>query len=110
MDGLKAKILRKVMIPLCDVIMGTMAFQITSLNIVYSTVYSGAGQRKHQSSASQIHTFNEFSSVVFIVSVLSVFMRFDLRTHIFRIASLGLWKSYCPSACEITLKDLGYID
>ena len=29
-----------------------MAFQITSLTIVYSTVYSGADQRKHQSSAS----------------------------------------------------------
>ena len=35
-----------------DVIMGTMASQITSLTIVYSTVYSGAHQRKHQSSAS----------------------------------------------------------
>ena len=35
-----------------DVIMGTMASQITSLNIVYSTIYSGADQRKHQSSAS----------------------------------------------------------
>ena len=35
-----------------DVIMGTMTPQITSLAIVYSTVYSGAGQRKHQSSAS----------------------------------------------------------
>ena len=33
--------------------MGTMASQITSLTIVYSIVYSGAGQRKHQSSASQ---------------------------------------------------------
>ena len=32
--------------------MGTMAPQITSLTIVYSTVYSGADQRKHQSSAS----------------------------------------------------------
>ena len=35
-----------------DVIMGTMASQITSLTIVYSTVYSGADIRKHQSSAS----------------------------------------------------------
>ena len=35
-----------------DVIMGTMTSQITSLTIVYSTVYSGADQRKHQSSAS----------------------------------------------------------
>ena len=32
--------------------MGTMASQITSLTIVYSTVYSGADQKKHQSSAS----------------------------------------------------------
>ena len=31
---------------------GAMASQITSLTIVYSTVYSGADQRKHQSSAS----------------------------------------------------------
>ena len=36
----------------CDVIMGTMASQITSLTIVYSAVYSGADQREHQSSAS----------------------------------------------------------
>ena len=35
-----------------DVIMGEVASQITSLAIVYSTVYSSADQRKHQSSAS----------------------------------------------------------
>ena len=35
-----------------DVIMTTMASQITSLTIVYSAVYLGADQRKHQSSAS----------------------------------------------------------
>ena len=35
-----------------DVIIGTMAPQITSLTIVYATVYSGADQRKHQSSGS----------------------------------------------------------
>ena len=35
-----------------DVIMGVMASQITSLPIVYLTIYSGADQRKHQSSAS----------------------------------------------------------
>ena len=32
--------------------MGTRASQITNLTIVYSTVYSGADQRKHRSSAS----------------------------------------------------------
>ena len=35
-----------------DVIMGVMASQITSLTIACSTVYSGEGKRKHQSSAS----------------------------------------------------------
>ena len=35
-----------------DVIMGATMSQITNLSIVYSTVYSDADQRKHQSSAS----------------------------------------------------------
>ena len=35
-----------------DVIMTTIASQITSPTVVYSTVYPGADQRKHQSSAS----------------------------------------------------------
>ena len=34
-----------------DVIMDAVASRITSLNIVYSPVYSGAHQRKHQTSA-----------------------------------------------------------
>ena len=44
-------------LPVCvrhysDVIMSPMASQITSLTIAYSAVYSGADQRKHQSSVS----------------------------------------------------------
>ena len=35
-----------------DVTMTTMVSQITSLTVVYSIVYSGVDQRKHQSSAS----------------------------------------------------------
>ena len=35
-----------------SVVMGTVVSQITSLTIVYSTVYSDADHRKHQSSAS----------------------------------------------------------
>ena len=35
-----------------DVLMGTIVSQITSLTIVYSTVYSDADQRKHLSTAS----------------------------------------------------------
>ena len=37
-----------------DVIMSTIASQITSLTIAYSIVYSDADQRKHQSSASLV--------------------------------------------------------
>ena len=37
-----------------DVIVSAMASQINSLTIVYSTAYSGAEQRKHQSSASLV--------------------------------------------------------
>ena len=44
--------LRTVCIHSVGVIIGTIASQITSLTIVYSTVYSDADQRKHQSSAS----------------------------------------------------------
>ena len=36
----------------CDVMMGAVKSQITSLTIVYSTLYSDVDQRKHQSSAS----------------------------------------------------------
>ena len=36
----------------CDVILGAMESQITCLTIVYWTIYSGADQRKHQSSTS----------------------------------------------------------
>ena len=35
-----------------DVIMSAMASQITSLTIIFSAVYSGTDQRKHQSSVS----------------------------------------------------------
>ena len=35
-----------------DVIMGAVTFQVTNLTIIYLTVYSGADERKHQSSSS----------------------------------------------------------
>ena len=40
--------------------MTMMASQITSLTVVYSTVYSDADQRKHQSSASLAFVWDEF--------------------------------------------------
>ena len=39
-----------------------MASEITSLTIVYSAVYSGADQRKHQSSASLAFVPGDFSA------------------------------------------------
>ena len=47
-----------------DVIMGAMASQITSLMIAYSTVYSGANQRKHQGSASLVFVWGNHRSPV----------------------------------------------
>ena len=40
--------------------MSEMGSQITSLTIVYSTVYSGTDQRKHQSSTSLAFVTGEF--------------------------------------------------
>ena len=45
-----------------DVIMTTIASQITSLTVVYSTVYSDADQRKHQSSASLAFVWGQRAS------------------------------------------------
>ena len=42
---------RQVIYHYTDVMITTVASQITSLTAVYSIVYSGADQRKHQSSA-----------------------------------------------------------
>ena len=47
------KIVSRKMFPFDDVMLSTMASQITSLTIVYSTVYSGTDQTRHQRSASQ---------------------------------------------------------
>ena len=50
--SIKAALANPLPIHYNDVIMGAMTSQITSLMIVYSSVYSGADQRKYQSSAS----------------------------------------------------------
>ena len=64
-----------------DVIMGVIASQITSLTIVYSTIYSDADQRKHQSSASL------------------AFMRFCLLNHLFRRKSKKTSKLCVTGLC-----------
>ena len=48
----EVSLLQLMQIHYSDVIMSAMVLQIASLTIVYSTVYSDAGKRKHQSSAS----------------------------------------------------------
>ena len=47
-----SRCLRRNIVHYGDLIMGAMASQITSLTIDYSSVYSGADYRKHQSSTS----------------------------------------------------------
>ena len=81
-----------------DVIMSTMASPITSLVIVYPTVYSGTDQRKHQSPASlafvrRIHqwpvnsphkgpvTWKMFSFHDVIMGKYSSFSLYNLLTH-----------------------------
>ena len=51
--------------------MGAIASQIASLMIVYSTVYSDADQRKHQSSASLAFMCGEFTGDEFPAQMAS---------------------------------------
>ena len=46
--------------------MGATASQITSLAIVYSTVYSDADQRKHHSSASLAFVYEKGETGIYI--------------------------------------------
>ena len=48
----KKGLINSITVHYCDVIMGSITSQITSLTIVYLIVHSSADQRKHQSSAS----------------------------------------------------------
>ena len=57
-----------------DVIMGSMAYLVTGILVVYSTVYSGADQRKHHSSDP-----GEFPSQRPVTYSFDVF--FDLRPN-----------------------------
>ena len=93
-----------------DVIMGTMASQITSLTIVYSSVYSGADQRKHQSSASLaflrgIHRWPANSPHKGPVTrKMSLFDDVIMYQGCFTAQGQS---RHCPCASKITLKDLG---
>ena len=89
-----------------DVILGAMASQITSLSIVYSTVYSGADHRKHQSSAPLTFVrgpvIGEFAAqMVSNAENASIWW----RHHIFQdyFADTG---AICPGVSEIILKNI----
>ena len=96
---------RKEPVHYCDVILSAMAFQITSLTIVYSTVYSGADQINHKSSASQafvwgIHmyppngpvsrTMFPFEDVIMASAAIALFIRKYTRFNTGNNRELGL--------------------
>ena len=70
--------------------MGTVAYQITSLSIVYSTVYSDADPRKHQSSA----------SLAFVHEIHRGPVKSPHKWPITR-KCFHLMTSSCPSACIV---------
>ena len=93
-----------------DVIMGTMASQITSLTIVYPSVYTGADQRKHQSSASLafvrgIHRWPVNSPHK--GPVTRKMLPFDDVIMYQGCFTAQGQSRHCPCANKITLKDLG---
>ena len=94
-----------------DVTMTTMASQITSLTVVYSTVYSDADQRKHQSSASLafvwgIHrdrwiprTKGQLRGKCFHLMTSSCEnIVYSAAHHLFELSIFGLW---CGHQCFI---------
>ena len=110
----------------CDyIIMGAIASQITSLTIVYSTVYSDADQRKHQSAASLafvrgIHRgpvnsphkwpvtrkMFPFDDVIMIIKFTRAYLiKFSTRTRIRGYPVSG--SSYCDNFWPRLLPGLG---
>ena len=81
-----------------DVIMGAIASHITSLTIDYSTVYSDADQRKHQSSSSlafmrgihwgPVNSQHKWSITRKMFPVDDVIMRRDISMHEWNGSSL----------------------
>ena len=65
-----------------DVMMSTMSSQITSLTLVYSTVYSGADQRKQQSSA----------PLAFVQGIHRSPVNFPHKRPVMRIYFSTLWR------------------
>ena len=82
-----------------DVIMGAMTSQITSLTIVYSIVYSGADQRKHQSSMSPVFVRGIPAQSASNAEIVSIWWRHHSRTH----RSMFKWvECTCSSQMSVT--------
>ena len=81
------------------VIMGAMASQITGITIVYSTVYSGADQRKYQSSASLAFVCGEFTGDRWIPRTNG-----QWRGKCFHLMT----SSYCKQMPRITSQEVGW--
>ena len=91
-----------------DVIMSAMVSQITSLTIVYSTVYSGGDQRKRQSSASlafvrEIHRSPVNSSQK--GPVTRKMFPFDLMTSSCDVSTLWSTPADCQSGVKSDYND-----
>ena len=90
-----------------DVIMGTIASQITSLTIVFSTVYLDADQRKHQSSASlafvrgihrrPVNSPHKWPVTRKMFPFDDVIMYTMLKVTIYLVALLQTWIDFNPS-------------
>ena len=84
-----------------DVIMGAIAFLITSLTIVYSTVYSDADQRKHQSSASLAFVWG-----IHLGPVNSPH-KWPVTQRMFTFDDVIMWMSIKPSSWGIAAPGIG---
>ena len=80
--------------------MGAMASQITSLTIVYSTVYSGADQRKHQS-VTDLCVGNSSVTAEFPAQMasnaedVSIWLRHDVhKSHALQVACIIKMQDY----------------
>ena len=94
--------------------MGATASQITSLTIVYLTVYSGADQRKHQSSASLafmrgIHRRPVNSPHIWPVT-LQMFLFDDVIVEVGRLQPVGLFDKSFHSDNALYVVYVGEVD
>ena len=93
-----------------DVIMSAMTFQITSLTIVFSKVYSGTDQRKHQSSAllarSPVNSPHHGMATWLILGFQQISTATQTHSEISPLAGADFWVSVF-SCCVFPLRQCG---